>query len=76
MTAHEIYRHLSATGWWSDQPRSMRWAAARYYAGVESRDELFLRATHKPTGVGGSFGEVLIRPDITPEQAEEIIMLR
>ena len=51
MTAGEIYRELSKFGFWAAQSRKMRWIAARYYAGVESLDEL--TAT---TGCGSSCG--------------------
>jgi hypothetical protein len=40
MRAYDIYCNLSSEEWWSKQSRKVRWLAARYYAGVESLDEL------------------------------------
>jgi hypothetical protein len=41
MRAYAIFRSLSCEkSWWGTQSRKVRWLAARYYAGVDTVDEL------------------------------------
>ena len=75
MSAYELYRTLSGEKWWASQSRAMRWIAARFYAGVESLDELHDRA--KPHIVNTYYrGDHYTKPELSQSQVDEIIMLR
>jgi len=62
MTAALIFEELSKVGRWAQQPRKMRWAAARYYSGADSLEQL--RSLAEADKV------------LTQDQVNEIIMLR
>jgi len=75
MSAYELYQTLSGEKWWASQSRAMRWIAARFYAGVESLDELLDRA--KPHMVSTHYGQdYCSKPELSQSQVDEIIMLR
>ena len=66
MKAHEIYRSLSTESFWATQSRTVRWLAARSYAGVISFGEL-MGHTQSAHGIGAA---------ITAEDAHTIVSLR
>jgi hypothetical protein len=75
MTAYELFRTLSGEQWWSSQSRAMRWIAARYYAGVESIEDLFERA--KPHIFRTKYGhDYFTKPELSEDQVREMIYLR
>ena len=71
MKAYHIYKELSKESWWSKQSRAMRWIAARYYAGVESVDELAQRAEIQFVSP-----LVVLKATLTATEVETIISLR
>lgn len=72
MTAYEIFKCLSlGYGQWAAESRRVRWAAARYYAGVDSLDDLRAMATRRPFR-----GDQLDWPILSNEQVAMIRDLR
>lgn len=77
MNVREIFTSLSNTPGWSTCSRFMRMAAARYYAGVDSVEDLrnfttpFLVYTDR-----WGRGDVYLSAPLTTEQVNEIIRLR
>ncbi len=68
ITTGQLFLELSNCGGWREQPRRMRWAAARYYTGVDSYEDL--RALAVPDDCLGD------RAILTQAQVDEIIQLR
>ncbi len=71
MKASDLYRNLSKERWWASQRKIMRWAAARYYAGVDTLEQLW--DSTKPRPVCGLYE---LAPELTEEEVREIIRLR
>jgi len=71
MKARNIYRNLSNEPYWAKKSDRMRWWASRYYAGIESLEQLYAAA--KPRPVADSF---VMAPELTEEEVREIIRLR
>lgn len=71
MTANALYRNLSTEPWWATQRKIVRWVAARYYAGVETADQLLLRTQPRPVT-----GDFFMPPELTEAEVAEIIRLR
>lgn len=67
LTANSIFRSLSTTPGWATCSRKVRWLAARYYAGVDSVDELRRCAEKGP----GDY-----RPLLTVDEVATIILWR
>lgn len=71
MKARDIYKSLSSERYWSQKSERVRWWASRYYAGIETLEQLYAAA--KPRPVTGSF---VMNPELTEEEVREIISLR
>ena len=71
MTAREIYASLSGCNGWREQSRKVRWCASRYYAGVDSADELYRLCQRMPVSGEGTLPGLLTVADV-----KEIIRLR
>lgn len=81
MNVREIFKSLSSTPWWSECSRFMRMAAARYYAGVDSVEDLRNFTTPSPVCSnrdmwGDPAEDFCLPPPLTPSQVDEIIRLR
>lgn len=71
MKAGEIYRELMNCPGWSTKRSALRWLAARYYAGVDSLEQL--RAMTRPIPCHGYHS---LLPILTESEVSEIIALR
>jgi len=71
MPAHQIYNQLSQDEWWSCQSPKMRWLAARYYGGVESKEQLFSHGEPQPIHRGHYHP-----PMLTADEIEVILALK
>ena len=71
MTARDIFTSLSGCDGWREESKKVRWAASRYYAGVDSADELYRLTERVP--VTRNF---TLDPPLTVEQVRMIIRLR
>jgi hypothetical protein len=76
MNVREIFTSLTNTPWWSEQPRFMRMAAARYYAGVDSIEDLRNFTTPSIVYTDNYGNERWLSAPLTTEQVDEIIRLR
>ena len=75
MSAGEIYRSLSSESYWATKSRSVRWLAARYYAGVDRLEQL--KAACVPSVACTRHGyDVFVGAALTAAEVEEIIRLR
>jgi hypothetical protein len=72
MTAYEIFKTLSQVGGWAEETPRVRWLAARYYANVESLEQL--RKHAEPVIIRDEFRTC--PPLLTAAQVRMIIMLR
>ena len=70
MSAYTIYRELSKVGHWAQLTRKVRWLAARYYAGVETYDELVSHAHAQ------AFDNRFLPPLLSGSEVRMIIDLR
>jgi len=52
MNAYQYFKHLSMVPGWAAQTRKVRWLAARYYAGVDTLDQLLEMAEPQFVGRG------------------------
>ena len=71
MKAHEIYRALSSEPSWSQKSSMVRWIAARYYAGVESLEQLRDHAKSRPVT-----DNHIMPPELSEDEVQEIVSLR
>jgi len=71
MKAMEIYRELSKEVSWAQKPRKVRMAAARYYAGVDSVEDLQAWAEPQVIREG-----VMLPPVLSKDEVREIIRWR
>jgi len=71
MKASEIYRSLSQESFWASKTDRVRWWASRYYAGVETLEQL--RNATKPRPV---YGDFVLCPELSEEAVQEIVRLR
>ena len=77
MKAAQLFRELSRESWWASQPRKMRWIAARYYAGVESFEELKARGESRPVlDQTPRHGDYWQPAELSADQIQQIIRLR
>ena len=70
-SAYSIYKTLSGESFWTGCTDRMRWIAARYYAGVETIDDLRARTQIRPI-----MREVIFVPELTIGEAETIVRMR
>lgn len=72
MKANDIYRNLtSEPSFWAKQTNRVRWYAARYYAGIDTIDQLLAAA--QPTPISPS---LVLPPALTEDIVREIIRSR
>lgn len=77
MQAMQLARELSKESFWAGQPRKVLILAARFYAGVDSLDQLRSMAEPAVFGTNRWTGEDrFLRPVLTSEQVEMIVNLR
>lgn len=71
MKASDLYRNLSNEPWWAAQRKIMRWLASRYYAGVDSLEQLLACAETRPV-----HKDHRLAPELSREEVAEIIRWR
>jgi len=71
MTAYSIYKTLSDEPYWSACTDRMRWIAARYYAGIETINDLRARTQNRPVSLF-----CILEPELTIGEAETIVRMR
>lgn len=71
MRAYDIYLTLTSEPFWASLSRRVRWAASRYYAGVDSLNQLRALASRQPYD-----DERCLPPTLSEEQVALIVRLR
>lgn len=77
MKATQLARELQAERFWATQPKAVVVLAARYYAGIDSLEQLRHMAEPAVYGTNRWTGEdKFLRPTLTEDQVQTIIDLR
>jgi hypothetical protein len=76
MKANEIYRSLSSEPHWATKSKSVRWLASRYYAGVDTLEQLWNTTKPRPVSWSKYNGDFVMPPELTESDVREIVQLR